>query len=37
MTIKAIKDPIHGFIEFEGDFENELRKLLDDPFFLRLR
>lgn len=37
MTIKAIKDPIHGFIEFEGDFENGLRQLLDDPFFLRLR
>lgn len=37
MTTKAIKDPIHGFIDFEGDFENELRKLLDDPFFLRLR
>jgi HD superfamily phosphohydrolase len=37
MTIKAIKDPIHGFIDFEGDFENELRLLLDDPFFLRLR
>lgn len=37
MTIKAIKDPIHGFIDFEGDFENELRQLLDDPFFLRLR
>ncbi|MEP3895237.1 MAG: HD domain-containing protein [Paracoccaceae bacterium] len=37
MTIKTIKDPIHGFIDFEGDFENELRQLLDDPFFLRLR
>lgn len=37
MAIKAIKDPIHGFIEFEGDFENGLRQLLDDPFFLRLR
>jgi len=37
MMIKVIKDPIHGFIEFEGDFENGLRQLLDDRFFLRLR
>ncbi|WP_298976568.1 HD domain-containing protein [uncultured Roseobacter sp.] len=37
MTIKTIKDPIHGFIDFVGDFENKLRALLDDPFFLRLR
>jgi HD superfamily phosphohydrolase len=37
MEIKTIKDPIHGFIHFEGEFENKLRKILDDPFFLRLR
>lgn len=37
MQVKTIKDPIHGFIDFTGDFENHLRTLLDDPFFLRLR
>ncbi|WP_320196510.1 HD domain-containing protein (plasmid) [Agrobacterium rosae] len=34
---KMIKDPIHGFIDFDGEKENELRLLLDDPFFQRLR
>lgn len=32
-----IKDSIHGFIEFEGESENGLRRLLSDPFFQRLR
>lgn len=34
---KVIKDPIHGFIEFNGPRENDLKKLLSDPFFQRLR
>lgn len=37
MTSKMIKDPIHGFIEFEGDAELELKDMLSDPFFQRLR
>lgn len=37
MTAKMIKDPIHGSIEFEGEFELELKDLLSDPFFQRLR
>jgi len=37
MTIKMIKDPIHGFIEFEGDSENNLKDMLSDPFVQRLR
>jgi HD superfamily phosphohydrolase len=37
LQVKTIKDPIHGFIDFEGEFENNLRSILDDPFFLRLR
>lgn len=37
MTIKMIKDSIHGFIEFDGHAENALRGLLSDPFFQRLR
>jgi HD superfamily phosphohydrolase len=37
MTSKMIKDPIHGFIEFEGDAELELKNMLADPFFQRLR
>jgi HD superfamily phosphohydrolase len=32
-----IKDPIHGFIEFEGGAELELKDMLSDPFFQRLR
>ncbi|WP_434622608.1 HD domain-containing protein [Tabrizicola sp. M-4] len=32
-----IKDPIHGFIEFEGLAELELKDMLSDPFFQRLR
>lgn len=32
-----IKDPIHGAIEFEGDFENSLKDMLSDQFFQRLR
>ncbi|MDW9409069.1 HD domain-containing protein [Sinorhizobium meliloti] len=34
---KVIKDPIHGFIDFNGARENELKRLLSDPFFQRLR
>ncbi|AMN56377.1 phosphohydrolase (plasmid) [Labrenzia sp. CP4] len=34
---KVIKDPIHGFIDFYGERENELKNLLSDPFFQRLR
>lgn len=34
---KVIKDPIHGFIDFNGVRENELKNLLSDPFFQRLR
>lgn len=37
MTSKMIKDPIHGFIEFEGAAELELKSMLSDPFFQRLR
>ncbi|MCO6426040.1 HD domain-containing protein [Sinorhizobium meliloti] len=37
VTSKVIKDPIHGFIEFNGEFENGLKDLLSDPFFQRLR
>lgn len=37
MTIKMIKDPIHGSIEFEGDAELELKSMLSDPYFQRLR
>ena len=37
MTSKMIKDPIHGFIEFEGGAELELKDMLSDPFFQRLR
>ncbi|MGR3822546.1 MAG: HD domain-containing protein [Salipiger marinus] len=38
MTVsKMIKDPIHGAIEFEGDFENSLKNMLSDKFFQRLR
>jgi HD superfamily phosphohydrolase len=37
MSIKMIKDSIHGFIEFEGDYENSLKDLLSDPYFQRLR
>lgn len=34
---KVIKDPIHGFIDFNGARENDLKNLLSDPFFQRLR
>lgn len=34
---KVIKDPIHGFIDFNGERENELKRLLSNPFFQRLR
>ena len=37
MMRKMIKDPIHGFIEFEGTAEIELKNMLSDPFFQRLR
>ena len=37
MAIKMIKDPIHGAIEFEGDAELELKNMLSDPYFQRLR
>ena len=37
MSLKKIKDPIHGFIEFEGEFELGLKNILSDPFFQRLR
>ncbi|MBN9068385.1 MAG: HD domain-containing protein [Rhizobiales bacterium] len=37
MTTKMIKDPIHGSIEFEGDAELQLKSMLSDPFFQRLR
>lgn len=35
--IKMIKDPIHGSIEFEGKAELQLKSMLADPFFQRLR
>ncbi|ESX84373.1 MULTISPECIES: HD domain-containing protein [unclassified Mesorhizobium] len=34
---KMIKDPIHGSIEFEGESELQLKSMLADPFFQRLR
>ena len=37
MTSKMIKDPIHGFIEFEGEAEYALKDMLADRFFQRLR
>jgi len=37
MTIKIIKDPIHGSIEFEGEAELQLKAVLSDPYFQRLR
>jgi uncharacterized protein len=37
MVGKVIKDPIHGFIEFEGDAELQLKDMLSNPFFQRLR
>lgn len=37
MHSKMIKDPIHGFIEFEGESELELKNILSDPLFQRLR
>lgn len=37
MTTKMIKDPIHGSIEFEGQAELELKSMLSNPFFQRLR
>lgn len=37
MTTKMIKDPIHGSIEFEGQAELDLKSMLSNPFFQRLR
>ncbi|TIS18426.1 MAG: HD domain-containing protein [Mesorhizobium sp.] len=37
MIAKMIKDPIHGFVEFQGHAEIALKDLLSDPFFQRLR
>lgn len=37
MTSKIIKDPIHGAIEFEGEKELCLKRILSDPYFQRLR
>ncbi len=37
LTNKMIKDPIHSFINFNGDQEQQLKQLLSDPFFQRLR
>ncbi|RVU35996.1 HD domain-containing protein [Hwanghaeella grinnelliae] len=37
MKTKMIKDPIHGSIEFEGQFELELKNMLSNPYFQRLR
>ncbi|QFT97601.1 HD domain protein [Roseovarius sp. THAF8] len=37
MSTKMIKDPIHGSIEFEGQAELELKTMLSDPYFQRLR
>lgn len=37
LMTKVIKDPIHGFIEFHGEYENDLKLLLSNPFFQRLR
>ncbi|MBJ7576952.1 HD domain-containing protein [Devosia sp. MC532] len=34
---KFIKDPIHGFVDFNGPRENELKDLLSNPFVQRLR
>lgn len=36
-TSKTIKDPIHGAVKFEGAAELELKNLLSDPYFQRLR
>ncbi len=36
-TSKTIKDPIHGAVKFEGGAELELKNLLSDPYFQRLR
>ncbi|QRF91012.1 phosphohydrolase [Alcaligenes faecalis] len=36
--LKMIKDPIHDFVEFRGEYENDLlSKVVSDPFFQRLR
>lgn len=37
MSIKMIKDPIHGFIDFDSGFEDDLRRILGNEFFQRLR
>lgn len=34
---KMIKDPIHSFINFNGKQELQLKDILSDPFFQRLR
>lgn len=36
-STKIIKDPIHNFIEFKGDFEQSLLKILDTKHYQRLR
>lgn len=36
-TSKTIKDPIHGAVKFEGPAELELKNLLSDKYFQRLR
>jgi len=36
-TSKTIKDPIHGAVKFESAAELELKNLLSDPYFQRLR
>lgn len=36
-TSKTIKDPIHGAVKFEGSAELELKNLLSDKYFQRLR
>lgn len=36
-STKTIKDPIHGAVKFEGSAELELKNLLSDRFFQRLR
>lgn len=37
MRSKMIKDPIYGFVEFEGEFELGLKDMLSNPYLQRLR
>jgi HD superfamily phosphohydrolase len=37
MTTKMINDPIHGSVEFGGKAELELKTMLSNPYFQRLR